>query len=66
MLEFLRPIVILDTWLYICSGLFALFFLRLMWLARRDRLRREQGPRKAERRAQDRRRHRLNHFRPQA
>lgn len=39
MLEFLRPIVILDTWLYICSGLFALFFLRLMWLARRDRVR---------------------------
>ena len=39
MLEFLRPIVILDTWLYICSGLFALFFLRLMWLARRDRAR---------------------------
>ena len=39
MLEFLRPIVILDTWLYIFSGLFALFFLRLMWLARRDRAR---------------------------
>lgn len=37
MLEFLRPIVILDTWLYIILGLVALFFLRLMWLARRDR-----------------------------
>jgi len=39
MLEFLRPIVILDTWLYIILGLIALFFLRLMWLARRDRIR---------------------------
>lgn len=39
MLEFLRPIVTLDTWLYIILGLVALFFLRLMWLARRDRTR---------------------------
>jgi hypothetical protein len=39
MLEFLRPIVILDTWLYIILGLIALFFVRLMWLARRDRVR---------------------------
>ncbi len=39
MLEFLRPIAILDTWLYIIFGLIALFFLRLMWLARRDRTR---------------------------
>ncbi len=37
MLEFLRPIVILDTWLYIILGLVALFFVRLIWLARRDR-----------------------------
>jgi hypothetical protein len=37
MLEFLRPIAILDTWLYIILGIVALFFLRLMWLARRDR-----------------------------
>jgi len=39
MLEFLRPIVIFDTWLYIILGLIAIFFLRLMWLARRDRSR---------------------------
>ena len=39
MLEFLRPIVVFDTWLYISLGLVALFFLRLMWLARRDRTR---------------------------
>ena len=39
MLEFLRPIVIFDTWLYIGLGLVALFFLRLMWMARRDRIR---------------------------
>jgi len=39
MLEFLRPIVILDTWLYIILGLIALFFVRLMWMARRDRVR---------------------------
>lgn len=39
MLEFLRPIVIFDTWLYILLGLVAIFFLRLIWLARRDRSR---------------------------
>lgn len=39
MLEFLRPIAIFDTWLYIGLGLVALFFLRLMWLARKDRTR---------------------------
>ncbi len=39
MLEFLRPIVILDTWLDIILALISLFFLRLMWLARRDRTR---------------------------
>lgn len=39
MLEFLRPIVIFDTWLYIILGLIAIFFLRLIWLARRDRSR---------------------------
>ena len=39
MLEFLRPIVILDTWLYIILGFIAFFFLRLMWLARQDRVR---------------------------
>ncbi len=39
MLEFLRPIVIFDTWLYIILGFIALFFLRIMWLARRDRTR---------------------------
>ena len=39
MLEFLRPIVIFDTWLYIILGLIAVFFLRLIWLARRDRSR---------------------------
>jgi hypothetical protein len=39
MLEFLRPIAILDTWLYIILGIVALFFVRLMWLARRDRIR---------------------------
>ena len=37
MLEFLRPIVILDTWLYIILGLAGLFLLRLIWLAQRDR-----------------------------
>jgi len=37
MLEFLRPIVIVDTWLYIILGLVALFFLRVMWLARQER-----------------------------
>jgi hypothetical protein len=39
MLEFLRPIVIFDTWLYIILGIIAVFFLRLMWLAHRDRSR---------------------------
>ncbi len=39
MLEFLRPIVAFDTWIYIGLGLIALFFLRLMWLARKDRSR---------------------------
>ena len=39
MLEFLRPIVIFDTWLYIGLGLVALFFIRLIWIARRDRSR---------------------------
>jgi hypothetical protein len=37
MLEFLRPIVIFDTWLYIGLGLVALFFIRLIWIARKDR-----------------------------
>ena len=39
MLEFLRPIVAFDTWIYIGLGLVALFFIRLMWLARKDRVR---------------------------
>jgi hypothetical protein len=39
MLEFLRPIAIFDTWLYIGLGLVALFFVRAIWLARRDRIR---------------------------
>ncbi len=39
MLEFLRPIAILDTLFYIILGLVALFFIRLMWLARKDRTR---------------------------
>lgn len=39
MLEFLRPIVAFDTWIYIGLGLIALFFLRLIWLARKDRAR---------------------------
>jgi hypothetical protein len=39
MLEFLRPIVIIDTWLYIILGMIAIFFLRIMWIARRDRSR---------------------------
>ena len=39
MLEFLRPIVVFDTWLYIGLGLVALFFLGLIWLARKDRTR---------------------------
>ena len=39
MLEFLRPIVFLDTVLYTILGLIALFLLRLMWIARRDRVR---------------------------
>ncbi|HMQ50917.1 MAG TPA: hypothetical protein PKD98_02390, partial [Anaerolineae bacterium] len=39
MLEFLRPIVFLSTWLYIGLGLLGLFFLRLIWLARKDRTR---------------------------
>jgi len=39
MLEFLRPIVVFNTWIYIALGLVALFFIRLMWLARKDRAR---------------------------
>lgn len=39
MLEFLRSIVDFDVWLYVSLGLVALVFLRLMWLARRDRTR---------------------------
>lgn len=39
MLEFLRPIVVFDTWLYLGLGLVSLFFLRLIWLARKDRVR---------------------------
>jgi hypothetical protein len=39
MLEFLRPIVKFDTWLYIGLGLTALFFIRIIWLARKDRTR---------------------------
>jgi hypothetical protein len=39
MLEFLRPIVAFDTWIYIGLGIIALFFLRLIWLARKDRSR---------------------------
>jgi hypothetical protein len=39
MLEFLRPIVLFDTWLYIGLGLAALFFLRIIWLARKDKTR---------------------------
>lgn len=39
MLEFLRPIVIFDTWIYILLGLVAIFFLRLMVVARRDHVR---------------------------
>ena len=39
MLEFLRPIVIFDTWIYILLGFIAIFFLRLMVIARRDRVR---------------------------
>jgi hypothetical protein len=39
MLEFLRPIALFDTWLYLGLGLVALVFIRIIWLARRDRLR---------------------------
>ena len=39
MLEFLRPIAIFDTWLYIGLGFVALFFFRAIWIARRDRIR---------------------------
>jgi hypothetical protein len=39
MLEFLRPIVVFDTWLYLGLGFVALFFIRIIWLARRDRMR---------------------------
>ncbi|MCL4303412.1 MAG: hypothetical protein KJ077_47440 [Anaerolineae bacterium] len=39
MLEFLRPIALFDTWLYFGLGLVALFFIRIIWLARRDRMR---------------------------
>ena len=39
MLEFLRPIVIFDVWIYILLGAIALFFLRGMIVARRDRSR---------------------------
>lgn len=39
MLEFLRPIIKFDTWIYAGLGLVALFFIRLIWIARRDRIR---------------------------
>lgn len=39
MLEFLRPIVSFSIGLYLIFGLLCLFFLRLMWLARKDRTR---------------------------
>lgn len=39
MLEFLRPIVVFESWLLIGLGLVALFFIRLIWLARKDRVR---------------------------
>ncbi len=39
MLEFLRPIALFDTWLFIGLGLVAIFFIRLIWLARKDRVR---------------------------
>lgn len=39
MLEFLRPIVIFDTWIYILLGLVAIFFLRVIVVARQDRVR---------------------------
>jgi hypothetical protein len=39
MLEFLRPIADYHIWLYGVLGLLALFFLRLMWIARHDRAR---------------------------
>ncbi len=39
MLEFLRPIVILDTWIYLLLGLIALFFLRVIVVARQDQTR---------------------------
>ena len=39
MLEFLRPIALFDTWLYLGLGLVALVFIRIIWLARRDRMR---------------------------
>ncbi|MEM7346700.1 MAG: hypothetical protein AAF485_20850 [Chloroflexota bacterium] len=39
MLEFLRPIAVFDTWLYIGLGLVALFFVRLIWVARKDKTR---------------------------
>lgn len=39
MLEFLRPIINFSIWLYIGLGLLGLIFLRVMWLARKDRTR---------------------------
>jgi hypothetical protein len=39
MLEFLRPIVVYDTIIYIFLGAIALIFLRIIWLARKDRIR---------------------------
>jgi hypothetical protein len=39
MLEFLRPIALFDTWIYIGLGLIALFFIRIMWLGHKDRSR---------------------------
>ena len=39
MLEFLRPIVVYDTIIYIVLGGIALLFLRIIWLARKDRIR---------------------------
>lgn len=39
MLEFLRPIVFLDTLFYAILGIIGIVLLRLMWIARRDRTR---------------------------
>jgi len=39
MLEFLKPIALFDVWLYIGLGFIALFLIRIMWLARIERIR---------------------------